>query len=344
MEFQFMVGVDMGKTTFAYCVLDKQLRVLLEGQIDNHAAQIEHFCSYLKQALPIDSISQLFLCLEHTGSYSKPLIRHWVSCSGRFDMVAAAQVSQLLTGSLGWSDKNDAIDARRIAEYGIRFKDKLQPKQLDDASLEALQFFQRQRERLKQAYNLIKVSIQEAKGFHRDQIVQHAERIQQQSLQQLKKAIKAVELQLTTIIDQDPQLAQWFQLMISVEGVGPVTAREILIATNGFTKFQPHQAKKFARYAGVVPLEWSSGSTLKRRPKTTKKANRKLKPLLTMGATSLVDKPSQLGQYYRRKVAEGKHHCSIINAMRNKIILRVFAVVRNQTMYQQNLNLNLVSP
>ncbi|MEM6724103.1 MAG: transposase [Bacteroidota bacterium] len=342
MEFQFMVGVDMGKTEFSYCVMDAQFQLHLEGQVANTAAQIADFCTFLKEQLPISDFDDLFLCLEHTGSYSNPLIRHWARCSGRFDMVPAARVSQLLAGTLGWSDKSDHIDAYRLAEYGIRFSDKLEPKRLTDQSLAALQFFQRQRKRLTQAHHVLKVSLQEANGFQSNELVTKAKQIQQQSLLALQQDIKAIEAHLDQIIDQDPQLAEWFALMLSVEGVGPVTAREILIATNGFTKFQPNQAKKFARYAGVVPLPWSSGTSLNRKRKTTKKANRHLKPLLTMGATSLIDKPSQLGQYYRRKIAEGKQHLSVINAMRNKIILRVFAVVRNQTMYQKNLNLNLV--
>ena len=49
----------------------------------------------------------------------------------------------------------------------------------------------------------------------------------------------------------------------------------------------------------------------------------------------------ELGIYYQRKRAEGKPFLSVINALRNKIILRVFAVVRNQVMYEKNLNICL---
>ncbi|MEO1436751.1 MAG: transposase, partial [Bacteroidota bacterium] len=125
---------------------------------------------------------------------------------------------------------------------------------------------------------------------------------------------------------------------------GPVIAREMIIATQGFSKFKPNQAKQFARYAGVAPLEWSSGSSLKKRKRTSKKAYKHLKPLLSSGARSLIKTSGQLAQYYHRKRAEGKDYLWVINAMRNKMILRVFAVVRNQTMYQKNLNLNLAKP
>ena len=60
-----------------------------------------------------------------------------------------------------------------------------------------------------------------------------------------------------------------------------------------------------------------------------------------MGATSLIGTPSDLGRFYTRKILEGKQHFSVINAMRNKLILRIFAVVRNQIMYDKNLNICL---
>ena len=53
-----------------------------------------------------------------------------------------------------------------------------------------------------------------------------------------------------------------------------------------------------------------------------------------MGATSLIRGKDAIGQYYRKKVLEGKHHLTVINAIRNKLILRIFAVVRNDTTYK----------
>ena len=49
---------------------------------------------------------------------------------------------------------------------------------------------------------------------------------------------------------------------------------------------------------------------------------------------------NDLGEYYRRKVSEGKNKMSVINAVRNKIIHRIYAVIKNQTIYQNNLVLS----
>ena len=50
-----------------------------------------------------------------------------------------------------------------------------------------------------------------------------------------------------------------------------------------------------------------------------------------MCALSAIVHDPQIKAYYQRKVKEGKHKMSVINAVRNKIIARVFAVVQRKT-------------
>ena len=44
----------------------------------------------------------------------------------------------------------------------------------------------------------------------------------------------------------------------------------------------------------------------------------------------------ELKQYYERKVAEGKNKMSVINAVRNKLVHRIFAVLRDDRMFVEN--------
>ena len=48
-----------------------------------------------------------------------------------------------------------------------------------------------------------------------------------------------------------------------------------------------------------------------------------------MSALSAINHCEELRDYYQRKVAQGKNKMSVINAVRNKLILRIFAVVKN---------------
>ena len=55
-----------------------------------------------------------------------------------------------------------------------------------------------------------------------------------------------------------------------------------------------------------------------------------------MCALSASRAKGELNDYFIRKVAEGKNKMSVINALRNKIIQRVFACVKNRIPYNKN--------
>ncbi|TDH24098.1 hypothetical protein EXU57_16595 [Segetibacter sp. 3557_3] len=65
-------------------------------------------------------------------------------------------------------------------------------------------------------------------------------------------------------------------------------------------------------------------------------ANKDLKKLFHMGAVSAITHYQEFRDYYDRKVKEGKHELSAINAIRSKIALRAVAVINNQAKYVNN--------
>lgn len=67
-------------------------------------------------------------------------------------------------------------------------------------------------------------------------------------------------------------------------------------------------------------------------------ANRKIKSLLHMAALSAVAFNEELKTYYKRKVQEGKNKMSVLNAVRFKLICRIFSVVKRGELYQLNYN------
>lgn len=133
------------------------------------------------------------------------------------------------------------------------------------------------------------------------------------------------------IVKQDEELEKMYTILLSVEEIGKVTALMFLVTTNGFAHFS--EAKKFACYAGVVPFECTSGKSIRGKNKVSHFANKEMKSALHLCALTLINSKGELGDYYRRKVAEGKNKMSVLNAMRNKIILRVFACIKNNKIY-----------
>jgi hypothetical protein len=61
--------------------------------------------------------------------------------------------------------------------------------------------------------------------------------------------------------------------------------------------------------------------------------NRKLKSLLGLAALSAVNYDKEIGAYYSRKIKEGKEKKVVLNAIKNKLISRVFATIKRGTPY-----------
>ena len=158
-------------------------------------------------------------------------------------------------------------------------------------------------------------------------------------LRLLEKLIKEVDAMILAQIDKQPDLHRMYDLLRSVPGVGPVLAANLLAITEGFTRFRSPRA--LACHAGAAPYEFSSGSSIRGRTRVSPKANRGLKTLLHISALGCITRPGELRDYWTRKCAQGKPKMSVLNAMRNKIIHRVYAVIERGTPYEVDYHLHL---
>jgi transposase len=65
-------------------------------------------------------------------------------------------------------------------------------------------------------------------------------------------------------------------------------------------------------------------------------ANKELKKLLHMGALSAITYYDEFRDYYDRKIKEGKNPQLVLNAIRNKLILRAVSVIKKKKKYVDN--------
>jgi transposase len=105
----------------------------------------------------------------------------------------------------------------------------------------------------------------------------------------------------------------------------------IIVVTNNFLWF--NNAKTLASYAGVAPFPYTSGTSIKGKTKVSPLANKKLKSLLSSCAFSAIRNDPEMKKYFNRRTESGKHKMNTINAVRNKLLARVFAVVKRRTPY-----------
>ena len=105
----------------------------------------------------------------------------------------------------------------------------------------------------------------------------------------------------------------------------------MIVYTAGFTAFK--NSRQFATYIGLAPFGQSSGTSVKVPAKVSHLAHKKLKGWISCGASTAMQHDKELAAYYNRRIAEGKNKFAVRNAIRNKFLHRIFAVVKRGTPY-----------
>ena len=95
--------------------------------------------------------------------------------------------------------------------------------------------------------------------------------------------------------------------------------------------------KKYARRELDLFNEHISGSSIQKRSRAHQMANKTMKKQLHMCALAAVRHDPEMKAYYERKAGEGKNKMLVLNNVRNKLVLRVCAVVKRQTPYQKSV-------
>lgn len=130
------------------------------------------------------------------------------------------------------------------------------------------------------------------------------------SLKALKEDLERINNAINKIIKNDEHLNHLFNLVSSVDGIGVVSATQIIIATNEFKTITA--GKKIACYCGVVTFEHQSGTSVRGKSRVSKMANMDLKKCLQMAALSAMHYSVEMQDFFNRKVADGKIKCLLL--------------------------------
>lgn len=317
------VGIDISKSSFdAYLHINKKYK-----QFSNKLKGFVSFIKWVEKYSEL-SINQIVFCFEHTGLYSLPLASFLHDNQIVYSMVPAMEIKKSLGITRG---KNDKVDAKRIAEYAFLRRDNLVSYNLPSSQLLKLQKINSLRARMIKQRAGFKASLCEYKTLliRKDNLILFQE--QERIIIHFDHVIKRLDKEIKNIIDQDEQLSHYSKLVISVKGIGPVLTTHFLITTKCFSSFD--DGRKYACYAGVAPFSYQSGTSLNSKAKVSHVANKKMKSLLNLAAISAIQADPELKAYYKRRIEAGKSKMSTLNIVRNKLINRVFSVVKRGTPY-----------
>lgn len=326
----FFAGIDISKKTLDATIIDQNKNKLFYLKVSNDKKGIKKLLNNFKKS-NID-LTQTLFCCENTGIYTANLANILQENDCKLWIENPIRISRSQALSRG---KNDIIDSYRIANYALRFQDKAKLRTPSNKSLDKIKHLFSLRERLLRIINELKVPLNEMEIFVDKKFHNSLKKSSSSSIKSLKSDLKAVDAQLDDIINEDEALNRNYELAKSVPCIGKISAIYLLICTENYTKIKTY--RKGACYAGIAPFEYSSGSSIRGRSRISSIGNKCIKKLLHICSLSVLKyKKGELYDYYKRKSEEGKHTMIILNALRNKLLNRVFACVNSRIKYNPN--------
>lgn len=323
-QYEHFFGVDVSKKTVDITHVTNQQ--FTHRQFTNDTQGMEQLTCWFKE-LTLEFNKVLF-CMEATGLYCFTLTHFLASHSIDTWIEHAAQIKKSTALARG---KNDKVDSHRIAVYATKNLDRLRLWKPVNGTLEKIRHLASLRDRLVETKKRLATPIKEFEDVGNLAMAKLLTKSIKSSLNAIDKDLKNVESKIIDIINEDENIKFLYKLITSVVGIGFVTAINLIVHTNGFTILK--DTRKLACYCGVAPFEYSSGSSIRGRTKVHYMANKKLKCNLHMASLTAVKLDGDLKAYYERKVGEGKSKMSVLNAVKNKLLARVIAVVNKQELY-----------
>jgi len=320
MKRKWFIGIDISKKTLDVVIYqpgaEKQNKHFVVSNDSKGFKALLKRLSFEKICL-----AQAFVCLEFCGVYGLDI---GFFLEGKVEFCFCSPLS--IKRSLGLTrGKNDKLDAIKIARYCYLFRDELSCASMPSQGMLRLKNLMSERNRVVKTVASEKTVLKEfSSRFDTDAINRIKRRIKL-----LSDDIAVIENEAVSLITQNEQLIKNYNLLLSITGIGFVNAVMLILSTNNFKGIT--DARSFACYCGVAPFEHSSGSSIRGKTRVSKLANKKIKADLTNAARSAIINDPELRIYYKRKKDEGKSHGTVLNAVKFKLITRVFAVVNRQS-------------
>ena len=328
-RYTYFIGIDVSKIKLDIAVM-KANKLLFHKVIDNDPASIKALIIELKMLTGF-TLAKAVFCMENTGIYVNHIMN--VMKTSKANLVKEQGIH--IKMSMGMiRDKYDEVDAIRIAEYAQKNKDQLRLWIPRRPVLLELNELLNLRERILGLSTALNRPLFDAQFFIKKGLQQQNNRLCKRSVKALQADLDDINLRLDEIIKKDVTLFRLRQIITSVPSIGNITAMQIIISTNEFRDIS--NSKKFACYSGIAPFKRESGP-VHRRARVSIFANKKMKSLLYMCALNAIKKNKDCRIYYERKtIQERKPKMLVINAVKNKLISRVFACVNEDRPYQDD--------
>jgi transposase len=318
--YQLYAGIDIAAKTFtsATCLPDEK-----PTKASSFEQNPSGYAAITQQLLkPGYSPAQILVVMEATGTYWIELATYLTSAGLVVSVVNPKQAHDF-AGALGLKPKNDLIDAQMLARLAasLRPASWTPPPQLyrelyqrlthRASLLEARQQFRNQRHAL-------------TAGPAVEAVVSSLDSL----IESLTARIKQVDHEIKEILKQDSAWAASISLLQTITGIGWLSACWLVVLTLNFTTCP--NAEALTHYAGLAPVERSSGTSVRGRPMLGHGGHQALRAILYMAAGSAMRFNPVIKRYCEHlREKKGKAYKVARCAAARKLIHIAFGVIKS---------------
>jgi transposase len=306
------IGIDVSKAKLDLALLREQGK-FRDKVIANSRKGFQELAAWLSK----QGVIQAHICMEATGAYWEDLAEFLVDAGFAVSVVNPVLIKRF-GESLGERSKTDRLDARVIARFCAERSPELW--QAPSKAVRGLRALVRRREAL---IELRTEELNRRDSASEPRVLESIDKV----IAMLDEQIAQIERQIRDHIGGDPTLKQQRELLESVPGIGKVVSGMLLSYYGGELRFE--SSKQAVAFAGLDTSRRESGSSVRGKPRLSKKGHSNIRGTLYMPAVVAMTKSAWGKAFAARLAAAGKPPLLIIGAVMRKIVAIAYGVLKS---------------
>jgi transposase len=305
-----VIGIDIAKRSY-------QVTLLIgphpsHRTFRNEANDFPALAAWLKK----HRVEQVHACLEATGAFWEELARYLVDQGHRVSVVNPARIHAYAKSKLA-RNKTDRLDADLIADFCLTQNPPTWTP--PPAEVRELQALVRHLEDLQQMHT------QEANRLSSGAASQAVAQMVSDHLAFLDQQIQAVKQAIREQIDQHASLRHQRELLVSIPGIGELTAAKLL--SENIQSF--HSTRQVVAYAGLNPQQHDSGTSVHGKPRLSRIGRPSLRKSLYFPALSAMRFNPVVRRFCERLEKRNKTSMVILGAAMRKLLCLAVGVLKS---------------
>ncbi len=322
------LGVDVAQDelvcSFGILLEDLSWQIKARKTFGNHLSGFKACIKWVKSFQDSDS-GDLFV-MEATGVYHEKFA-HWLFDQGvKLSIVLPNKISNYMR-TLSIKTVTDSTCADAIAQFGLERKlDTWAPPK---AIFRTMKQLTRERDQIVAERVVIDNQIHAEKA----EAYPNANSLKRLNARRklLCKQEQEIKNEIHHLVKSDQELEKGVQHITSIPGVGELTAVIVLSETNGFELVR--NKRQLVSYAGLDVREKQSGTSVKGKPRISKKGNRNLRKAMHLPALCAIRHCQLYKDNFARLVERHGIKMKAAVAVQRKLLELIYILYRNKTTF-----------